>query len=304
MRDEVRLLQLAADLFGDRPTGFAIVVPCLHKLPDGETPLLTPTDDDIVQAAGSGTGVTSLREFCARMYVPREARMFPLSTDKRDGEVVPAPNMEIYVQGALVDTQQHPWLRALAKECEPSTRASLLLTVGANRQKRMALRFVAAHTKDRERHAQPWGKSPAIFLASYDRHLDILPKTYDLAEPLSELQKSISGRQALGWKQLKHLCGDVKRDANANINDGMDHKGPLILRKADWSCLTVSQRRWVFGVGIVALVRVDHLPLDPVRACMRACLRSFVVFLTTRQRACHAHRPSGSTNAHMRSRTK
>jgi hypothetical protein len=285
VRSEAQLLHLANEVFADMDTGFAVVVPRLHKLPNSEQPLLKAvgsdaTDLDIVQTGGAVVGVAdaSLHAFCARMYLPAAAELFPLSTDSVAGAPVAPPHMRIQVQSRKVDFQctkrGQAWHAALAHGCAPSLRLTRLLSVGANTAQRMTLRFIAAHkTEAHRRHNLPWGERPAFFLAAYDRQLDVVPdqRFCDVAAGLAALEKSLSGSGISGgWKQLKHLCGDTLRSIEANINEGAQHNGAKILAKAQWSLLTGKQRRFCFGVGIIGLLRVDHLPLDPVRRCRAA----------------------------------
>jgi hypothetical protein len=289
VRSEAQLLRLANEVFGDMDTGFAVVIPRLHKLPNSEQPLLKAvgsdaTDLDIVQAGGAVVGVAdaSLHAFCARMYLPAAAELFPLSTDSVAGAPVAAPHMKFRVQSRQVNLQctnrGHAWHAALAEGCTPSPRLTRLLSVGANTARRMTLRFITAHEKEaHRRHSLPWGERPAFFLAAYDRQLDVVPdqRFCDVAAGLAEIEKSLSGAGiSRGWKQLKHLCGDMLRSIEANINEGAQHNGAKILAKAQWSQLTGKQRRFCFGVGIIGLLRIDHLPLDPVRCCRAAMTRA------------------------------
>lgn len=268
MRSEAQLLRIADDLFGERPSGFAIIIPRLHKLPtaDGasERPIMVSDDGDITQLAStSAAGVTSLHLFSARMYLPLQVGMFPLATDVRDGQPVAQPKMSIYVQDALVDVSAHPWCEAVTRGCPPSHRITVHLKVGANRGKRIHLRFVAASKINDERKKQPWGETPAFFQAAYDRQLRATPETRDIKKALTELEKSLSSRPRLGWNELRALCGD-SRAGHVNIRRGLAHDGETIIAASTWEKLSAAERRFVFGVGIISVMRVDHLPLDPV----------------------------------------
>jgi len=269
VRTTQELSKIATDLFDTRSTstGFALVL-ILRKTEDGRS-VLSATDDDIMETASGQL----LQAVAAQFYLPPGNSLFPcrgvLQDRDEQGAVLMPPHMRFFVQGNEVNLSAHPWTTAVQKPgCTPSGAITVPLTVGANAGKSVSMRFVAASAEDKERHDQPWGKSPALFFACNDRVLDLKPTTENLSAGLSECEKSKANYPYRGWGQLKELCeGDLAavRSPKSNINEGSFHKGKTIMKQTDLERYTSAQRRWLMGVGIIAIVRVDHLQLDPTK---------------------------------------
>ena len=266
VRTTQELSKIAKDLFGTRSTGFALIL-VLRTTEDGR-PVLSATYDDIVETASG----LSLRAVASQFYLPPGNGLFPCGGVPQDcndqGAMLSPPHMRFFVQGSAptneVNPSAHPWTTAV-KDCTPSGVITELLTVGANAGKSVSMRFVAASAKDKERHDQPWGKSPALFFACNDRVLDLKPTTENLSAGLNECEKSKTSNQYRGWKQLKELCGDLQKGTKSHIKAGNMNKGNTIMKQSDLERYTSAQRRWLMGVGIIAIVRVDHLQLDPTK---------------------------------------